>query len=324
MKVNGIWAGLGLGDVDPEIARYKTFLKRKFSYAANLDDNATYTTELVEVVKKMQRAYGLPDTGITDYALKVKSGFLKVDPPAKPWLFTVHGTGQPDPLGPGLPADTARAVLDKYTWQPCGNYPAAAFPMWPSITAGVSELVSLIAARPGKFALAGYSQGACVVSTVLKHFIMDPSGALRHRLGDVTKVVCWGNPQRQKGFAHFDEWIWPIAKPDTGGIMAWDRLEGLESAPFQMRDFAHAGDMYASNDDSDKDEYKRAICKIVMNATDIFDGPDSLVSQLKEFSERPVQEGLAMASAIIDAGKFFTGTAHGYNIGPAIEFLRAE
>lgn len=322
--VTKAWLGLGLGDADPEIAKFKEFAKSKFkSYAGSLDDNGVYTRELAAVVSEMQARYGLPVTGILDYASKVRSGFLKVEPPAKPYLYTVHGTGVADPFGFGLPADTARAVLDIYTWQPVGWYPAAAFPMWPSITAGVSELVSLIAARPGKFALAGYSQGACVVSTVLKHFIMNPNGALHHRLGDVTKVVCWGNPMRQKGFAAFDEWIWPIAKPDTGGIMAWDRLEGLDAAPFQMRDYAHAGDMYASNNDSDKDEYKRAICKIVMKATDIFEGPDSLVSQLKELSVRPVQEGLAMASAIIDAGKFFTGTAHGYNIGPAIEFLRA-
>lgn len=319
----GAWIGLGVGDVDPEIARFKAFLKRKFSYAAALDDNASYTRELASVVAQMQRAYGLADTGILDFATKVRSGFLKPDPPAKPWLFTVHGTGQPDPFGPGLPADTARAVLDKYTWQPCGNYPATAFPMWPSVTAGAAELVSLISTRAGKIALAGYSQGAIIVSLVLKHFIMDPNGSLHHRLADVTKVVCWGNPMRQKGFAHGDDWIWPTANADTGGIMAWDRLEGLESAPFQMKDFAHQGDMYAANADTDKDEYKRAICKIVMSVTDLFDGPDSLVSQLTELSERPVQEGLAMAGAIIDAGRFFTGTAHGYNIAPAIDFLRA-
>jgi hypothetical protein len=195
--------------------------------------------------------------------------------------------------------------------------------MWPSITQGVAELIGQISTKPGKFALAGYSQGAIVVGQVLKHTIMDPNGALHHRLPDVTKVVCWGNPMRQEGFAAGDDWIWPTANADTGGIMAWDRLDGLESAPFQMRDYAHQGDMYAANADTDADEYKRAICKIVMNVLDLFDGPDSLVSQLVELAERPVQEGIAMAGAIIDAGRFFTGTAHGYNIGPAIDFLRA-
>ena len=59
-----------------------------------------------------------------------------------------------------------------------------------------------------------------------------------------------------------------------------------------------------------------------MKATDWFSGPDSLVSQLVELGQRPLSEGIDMAMAIIDAGVFFTGTAHGYNIGPAIAFLR--
>lgn len=320
---DGQWVGLGVGDVGEEIVRFKAFAKRKFSYAAALDDGGTYTLELAGVVAEMQARYGLPATGILDYATKVRCGFLSKPEPVKPWLFTVHGSGQPDPAGPGLPSDTARAVLDLYQWQPVGDYPAATFPMWPSILQGVGSLVSLIAARPGKIALAGYSQGAVVVAVVLKHHIMNPRGSLNHRLADVTKVVLWGNPMRQKGFAVGDDWIWPTANPNTGGIMAWDRLEGLEHAPFQVRDYAHQGDMYAANDDSDRDEYKRAVCKIVMNATDFFDGPDSIVSQLQELAERPLQEGIAMASAVIDAGRFFTGTAHGYNTAPAVEFLRA-
>ena len=149
----------------------------------------------------------------------------------------------------GRLTDLARAVEAKYRWQPIG-YRAAPFPMWPSITQGVAELIGQISTKPGKFALAGYSQGAIVVGQVLKHTIMDPNGALHHRLPDVTKVVCWGNPMRQEGFAAGDDWIWPTANADTGGIMAWDRLDGLESAPFQMRDYAHQGDMYAANADT--------------------------------------------------------------------------
>ncbi|AXH50381.1 lysin B [Mycobacterium phage Ollie] len=241
---------------------------------------------------------------------------------AKRWLFTVHGTGQADPLGPGLPADTARAVLDKYTWQPIGNYPARAFPMWPSIMDGVKELRSQIASKSGEVNLAGYSQGAVVVGQVLKHDIMDPKGSLHHRLGDVRKVAMWGNPMRQKGIAHDDRWIHKVAGPDSYGILD-DRLEGLEKAPFEIRDYAHAGDMYASITDGDKDEYKIAICKIVMTATDFYRGPNSVVSQLIELGQRPLTEGIAMALAIIDTLRFFTNTAHGYNIGPAIDFLRS-
>ena len=64
-----------------------------------------------------------------------------------------------------------------------------------------------------------------------------------------------------------------------------------------------------------------AVAKIVMTAKDFYTGPDSVVSQLRELSERPLIEGVAAATAAIDALRFFTNTAHGYNINPAIHFL---
>lgn len=248
---------------------------------------------------------------------------LRIPVVARPVLFTVQGTGQPDPLGPGLPADTARQCLDKMDWQGIGNYPATAFPEWPSIMQGCAELNIQIDRYSGReINLAGYSQGAVVVGQVLKHDIMNPQGRLHHRLTDVRKVVFWGNPMRQQGIVHFDEWIHPIAGPDTHGILD-DRLKGLASAPFQTRDYAHDNDMYASVKDDEMSEYQVAIGKIVMRADDFWNGPNSLVSQIKELLTNPLFEGIAMFQAISDAIAFFTSTAHGYNIGPAIAFLRS-
>lgn len=238
------------------------------------------------------------------------------------WLFTVHGTGMPDPFGPGLPADTARAVLDLYRWQPIGNYPAAVFPMWDSVQKGRRELNHQISIKPGEINMAGYSQGAVVVGQVLKHDIMNPAGNLHHRLKDVRKVVLWGNPMRQKGIAHDDLCMHQVATPETHGILE-DRLEGLEHAPFEVRDYAHEHDMFASVRDDDMHEYQVAVAKVVMNAWDFWVGPNSVVAQLFELGQRPIWEGIALAQAIIDALKFAGSTAHGYNIGPAIEFLRS-
>lgn len=321
---DGKWIGLGLGDTSPEVASFKAFLLKKFQWVrdwpVSLGSSDTFDATLADVVIELQRRYQLPASGVLNYELKVKCGFVKPAPPAKPWLFTVHGTGQPDPLGPGLPADTARAVLDLYQWQPIGNYPATAFPMWPSILQGVSELIAQINGKAGKFALAGYSQGAVVVGQVLKHHIMDPKGSLHHRLPDLTKVVFWGNPMRQPGIQAFDEWIHPIAPPDTGGILE-DRLEGLDTATFQVRDYAHEQDMYASCPFDDMGEDERAIAKIIM-WNNVLGGSDSILAQIIELVQRPIPETIAMFRAIVDAGGFFTSTAHGYNIGPAIEFLR--
>ena len=321
---------IGLNDRGPHVRKWREVMARRFAgYAREVGELAPgdeYGPRAVAWQKVYERRTNQPVDGIVSdddlWALAISPG---PQSNTLPWLFTVHGTGMADPLGPGLPADTARAVLDKYRWQPIGNYPAAAFPMKPSIDKGRAELVAQIEQRlrgnNDNAALAGYSQGAVVVGQVLKHDIMAPAGRLHQYLPRIRRVVLWGNPMRQKGIAADDRWIHPIAPPDSFGIME-DRLEGLESAPFEVRDYAHAGDMYASVRERDADEYKVMIQKIVFSATDFFVGEDSVVSQLREFTARPLEEGIAAATAAIDALKFFTNSAHGYNIGPAIEFLR--
>lgn len=321
------------GDKNELVRQWRAVMNARFAgYARTRGPLPEDTNEFGPRARSWQQEYELrtkqfPDGEVSDSDLRALGLSTAVPDPQhsdQGVLYTVHGTGQPDPMGPGLPADTARAVLDIYDWQGIGNYSAAAFPMWPSVLQGVAELNNQIDRYPGReINLAGYSQGAIVVGQVLKHDIMNPQGRLHHRLDDVRKVVFWGNPMRQKDIASFDQWIHPIAPPGTHGILTEDLLEGLEDAPFEVRDYAHEGDMYACNRDNDTDEYKRAICKIVMEATDFFEGPDSIVSQLTELGQRPLQEGIAMATAMIQAIQFFMGSAHGYNIGPAIEFLRS-
>ncbi|AFQ97321.1 LysB [Mycobacterium phage Rebeuca] len=287
-----------------------------------LREDAYFGYDDAEVQREYERRTGQPVDGeVSDHDL-VALGLIT----EKPWLFTVHGTAQPDPLGPGLPADTAKQVLDLYRWQPIGNYPAKAFPMWPSIMQGYAELVKQIEEKLSRdnsdFALAGYSQGAVVVGQVLKHEIINPNGRLHKFLHRLKKVVFWGNPMRQKGIAHFDEWIHPVAGPDTMGILE-DRLENLEQYDFEVRDYAHEGDMYASIKEDDMHEYQVAIGRIVMKATDFWGGKNSVVAQLAELAQRPLWEGIAVARAIIDAIGFATNMGvHGYNIGPAVRFLR--
>ncbi|AEJ92325.1 lysin B [Mycobacterium phage Timshel] len=306
------------------LERYPSYAKAADGGPLKVDGYFGYDDEAVQVEYEFRTGQPIDrevSQGDLDY-LGIKTDSFKGR-----WLFTVHGTGMADPFGPGLPADTARDVEDIYDWQPIGNYPAAAFPMWPSITKGVGELRNQIASKPGEINMAGYSQGAVVCGQVLKHDIMSPSGSLHHRLKDVRKVVFWGNPMRQQGIAHTDEWIHPVASPSTMGILE-DRLEGLEDAPFEVRDYAHEGDMYASIKADDMHEYEVAIGRLVMNATDFWKGKDSLVSQLLELHQRPLSEGIAVARAIIDAMGFLakaTGPQwpHLYNRYPAVAFLRS-
>ncbi|UJD20851.1 lysin B [Mycobacterium phage Zimmer] len=320
-----------LNDRGPHVKRWREVMAVRFDgYKRTRGELPTNTDVFGLRAQAWQQEYELRTKQVMDGIVSdddLRGLGIEVPHDDRPWLFTVHGTGQPNPTGPGLPVDTAMQVMDLYKHQGIGNYPATAFPMWPSIMKGVDELVLQIEQKltgnDDDFAMAGYSQGAMVVAYVLKHYILDPNGRLHKFLGRLKKVIFWGNPMRQKGKADWDGWL-EVAPADSHGIFTEDLLEGLEQYDFEVRDYGHKGDMYACNFDTDADEYKRAICKIVMKATDWFGGPDSLVSQLKELAMRPLPEMIAAATAIISAIQFGTHMEnHNYNIQPAVEFLRS-
>jgi len=104
-----------------------------------------------------------------------------------------------------------RANQNFYNWVPV-SYPAA-FPgaavnidnAWQpgnisfadSVTIGTQSMISLIQNTPGTFALCGMSQGAMVISNVLK--AMQPGGVLASRYNDCIAGVAFGNPMRRQG-----------------------------------------------------------------------------------------------------------------------------
>ncbi len=317
MIIGGQWVGLGLGDSSLEIRKIKEYMRRKFgSYAGHLADTELYDQQMVSIVMEMQRRYKVPVTGIIGYSTKLLMGYLKPDPSVKATLFTVHGTGVT--MWDGPPADTARAVENVYRWQPIGNYPARPFPMGPSVDLGRAELVRQINLNPGPFAMAGYSQGAIVTSQVWKYDISNPRGILHHRLGDVRKIVTWGNPMRQAGKAYGT--TLPAPGPGAHGIA--DDL--LTDTPDFQRDYAHQGDLY-TDCEGESGENKTAIYKIVMGQR-VLSGADSILAQVLELVANPGPGTMALYRSILDAGMFFskgTGPHVNYNIQPAIDFLRA-
>lgn len=322
-----------LWDANPTVKHWRRVMNARFGplytrlHGELPEDTDVYGPRGQAWQREYERRTHQPDDGIvSDDDLRALGISPVPDARALPWFFTVHGTGMADPFGPGIPADTARDVLDKVRWQPIGDYPAAPFPMKPSIDLGRGSLVKQIKLRVrgnDPIDLGGYSQGAVVAGQVLKHDIISPSGELHHLLPNVRKVVFWGNPMRQQGIAHFDHWKYPVAGPDTFGIME-DRLEGLEKYDFEVRDYAHEGDMYACVRDRDADEWKVMIQRLIFSATDFFGGENSLVSQLLEWGQEPFKETIAAASAGIDAIRFFMNLEqHAYNRFPAVDFLRS-
>jgi hypothetical protein len=316
MKLGDTWIGWGLGDDNPKVADMKGFLRRKFpSYASVLNDSTVYDETMTQVVAEMQKRYGLPVTGVMNYATQVRCGYITPDPADKPTLLTVCGTGVPWWVGPD--ADLARAVESTYRWQPVG-YGARPFPMWPSISEGRNELVRQINLFPGPIALAGYSQGAVVVGQVWKHDMLPSFGVLHHRLKDVQKAVTFGDPMREAGRAWSDGVS--LARPESSGILD-DRLE---DTPDWWRSYAHANDLYTDCELDDEGDWKRMVCKIIMGHN-IFTGDDGVIAQVAELLARPIVECIAIVKAIIDAGSFFgSGTRPHvtYNAQPAIDYLR--
>lgn len=154
-------------------------------------------------------------------------------------VLTVSGTGtnmwdtsspQPALVGSTLQANHP----DTYLWQPVGDFPAATFPMGPSVTMGVQSLIYLTTSEtypgfnitPGQtyggnsLILIGYSQGAMVVAQFIQWCYQFNRMDILSR---IVAVAVWGNPQRLEGFASGNEFAgWPMPTTNygetTGGI----------------------------------------------------------------------------------------------------------
>ena len=327
MKIGGAWVGWGLGDESDEIARFKTFMRGKFSYATALTADGIFDDATLAAVLDMQRRYVAAGkigaaSGIIDWRTKVVSGFLKPAQPVdtRPMLFTVCGTGVPW-WGPGPDSDVARAVEGRWRWQPVG-YPAQPFPMNPSVQAGRLDLIRLFElhrARIEKYGagLIGFSQGAIVICETWLDDVLSETGRLRWAKSSILKAATFGNPMREAGKVWADEGALP-ASPTSHGIA--DRL--MVNTPTWWRDYAHKGDLYAEVE-GDAGEFKTAIYKIVMGAR-IMQGPDSILAQVLELTQAPATEAIAAMQAILRAGMFFvkgTGPHLNYDTRPAIDHL---
>jgi len=337
MYLGGKWAGLGLGDSSAEVGNIRDFMRRKFrSYAGNLPDTRTrdgvplFDGPMTEATLIMQRAYVAqgklkPEfaNGAIGATTKVVMGYLSatvID--IRPMLFTVCGTGVPWWIGPD--ADCARAVENRYKWQPVG-YPAAPFPMGKSITAGKVELRNQIGIHAAQItrngmALGGYSQGAVVVSEVWEQDIKPTNGTLHWAYPHIKKAVTWGNPSREVGKAWPDPGA-PMAAANTGGVAyITDRMV---DTPAWWRNYAHKGDLYTTGTNDVAGQDKTAIWRIVRGEK-FFVGPDTLLEQFLEVAQQPIPGAIGAFKAMLDAGMFFgsgTGPHVNYGVRPAIDYL---
>ena len=135
---------LRLGSNDPVVLAWQqVMLKRFTSYAKAADGgplraDGCFGQDDLAVHREWQRRTHRAETFMVSDEELALLGVVQ-RPTGKPVLITAQGTGVDMWTGP--PADTARELERRKlcTWQPLGNWPAATFPMWPSITQGVAE-----------------------------------------------------------------------------------------------------------------------------------------------------------------------------------------
>jgi hypothetical protein len=182
-------------------------------------------------------------------------------------LFTVGGTNEAGPTDPNqFPVQVSErlmpsgwqlvanqldglATISAVRWFPI-NYPAALYPMAPSVQSGRENLVAEIQAAPGRFVLCGYSQGAIVTDVVWSQDILANTGVIHDRLADVAAIFNFGDPLRCPGIAN-GNLLAGIPLPKeldgvvTGGIAGPADLRP-EQTPDFLYSFALDGDLYAS------------------------------------------------------------------------------
>lgn len=255
---NGNWAGWGLGDIDPTVQKMKEFLKAKFSYASVLDDSETYDQTMVDVVDEMQTRYGLPATGVMNYATEVRCGFYVPLPPPMHAIITFNGTwGAGLVQYPGNVINGLHAYVDpNLCYEVVCPYPASFGPVPPgdvsspsydqSVQWAITWTANWLEQHPNQtFGMIGYSQGAEAAARVLMEL---QEGSLTEYMPNFIGGITFGNPCRGAGFHAAD-----IADPGGHGI-ATKRMTSLPRIGNTVvwADYCHskanrdaADDMYA-------------------------------------------------------------------------------
>lgn len=290
----GDWIGWGPGDTAPKVAEIQKFLAGKFaSYAGHLVATGTYDQATADVVAEMQRRYGLPVTGIFDWASQVRSGFYKPAPKNLPLFFTVEG--HLSDMWRGPVADTA-TILEREgrcIHRPTG-YNSGAIPF--DNRSGELELVRRLSQTvqddgvqfpPGtKWMLGDFSQGSIIATDFeLNHLL--PGGDLAWRAADCVGRLSYGNPTRSAGSVA--SWSRGQAGPAVNAgldpAVRFDKL-GIQLARPQM-DVYRKGDIFADNEPGVDGRIKSSIYQAVARG-DLFSDPFSICAQIAAAFTVPV------------------------------------
>lgn len=340
---NGTWIGWGPGDFDPKVGEIKAFLIRKFTWVRNFQPplnpaDFNYDENLTVIVGQMQGNYGIPVTGIMNYATQVKCGFYKPPAPAgpehRPVFFTVEGHLSNMFIGPC--AFIAQDLEnERLVWHQPVGYDNHRLPF--NNESGVQSLRTLMAAHvlpngrpfpPGTpWGLSIFSQGAIVGCQFMMRYVLPEGAELHWRLKDFVGCVAYGNPYRAKNV--IAGWVPDPPKRDTQGIAEEHlnpsdyRLPDGRSLAEVWREHSRKGDMYAEVTDDEVGHNMVAVYRIVSNNSWI-GGPTAMFGRVMDVVGNPFDGFMDIAWAIIKGVMFLAKMGpHGqYDLTPPRNFMR--
>ena len=319
---DGKWCGWGLGDVDPKVAEIQKFLAGKFaSYAGDLVPTGTYDQATADAVAEMQTRYGLPATGIFDYASQVKSGFYKPAPKLLPLFFTVEGHLSDQFRGPVADTATILEREGRCIHRPTG-YNNGAIPF--DNLSGENELARRIGQTveddgvqfPAgtKWMLLDFSQGSIIATDFeINHLL--PGCDLAWRTPDYLGRLSYGNPTRSAGSVApwSRDQAGPAANFGLDPLVRFDKLGITMERPHM--DVYRKGDIFSDNEPTKTGDVKAAVYQAVARA-DLFSDPYSIVAQIADLFTVPFDEVWAMLMAIISGIGFLATGDHNPHYSP--------
>jgi peptidoglycan hydrolase-like protein with peptidoglycan-binding domain len=315
---SGKWVGLGLGDVDPAVAKFQSWVARAYAKTAGgLVATGTFDEATAGVVKQLQEnliasgKYSGTANGILNYATQVALGYVKAAPKVKPVFVTVEG--HMSDMWSGPVADTAHALSNegRVYWQPIG-YNSNALPF--DNRSGVEELARIFRSTTlddgtpfpagTKSIIGGFSQGGIVVYDFVTSYLL-PGQELAWRTPDVLGQLAYGNPNRQTGSIA----PWSVAQAgdrSTGGLDP-KRRYGLpgnpDAPPFPLMDVWRRGDIFTDNETGRSGQVKAAVYEAVARS-DFFGNEFSILAAIADLFKVPLEQVVAIFQAIISGIKF--------------------
>jgi hypothetical protein len=212
----------------------------------------------------------------------------------QPWLYYLVGTCN---IAPGVDSSI---IAWENIFNPFVNtevagyyrvltvpYSASLVDAGASIDEGINALVGQIKSSAEPFILAGASQGATVISEVLRNHLQ--AGDLAARLPDMWQAFTFGNPERQATKTY-------PGGTDPGGHGIRLSQYRITNTPANWWEFAMPGDMIACNGDDSISQLATAIFEWISSQGAVTVGPTASVSEIQAETTTALQ-GLASLSS---------------------------